>query len=115
MPLFDLAGKKQPRIHPQTWKDIRAGLSDARIRMTKRKIDRWVSDQLAKGIETPFVDSTPRFIYTNLPQNPFDVIYYRTARSNPNLAGKLFGLFIWEVMRARREKWVFSRPNREPP
>lgn len=115
MPLFNLANKKQPRVHPQTWKDLRAALSDARIRMIKRKIDRWVSDQLAKGIETPFVDSTRRFIDTNLPQKPFDVIYYRAARSNQNMAAKMFGLFIWEVMRARREKWVFSRPDRDPP
>ena len=68
MPLFDLAGNRQPRVHPQTWKDIRAALSDARIRMIKRAINRWVSDQLAQGIETPFADTTTKFIDTHLPR-----------------------------------------------
>ncbi len=114
MPLFDLAGNRQPRVHPQTWKDIRAALSDARIRMIKRAINRWVSDQLAQGIETPFADTTTKFIDTQLPQKPYDAIY-RAARHNPLRAGMMFGSFIWQVMRERREKWTFVRPDRDPP
>lgn len=114
MPLFDLAGNRQPRVHPQTWKDIRAALSDARIRMIKRAINRWVSDQLAQGIETPFADTTTKFIDTHLPEKPYDAIY-RAARHNPLRAGMMFGSFIWQVMRERREKWTFVRPDRDPP
>lgn len=114
MPLFDLAGRRQPPVHADTWKDIRAALTAAEIRRIKRAIDRWISDQLAKGIETPFADSTTPFIDTNLPHKPYDVIY-QAARRNPLRAGMMFGAFIWEVMRTRREKWMFSRPDRDPP
>ncbi len=47
---------------------------------------------------------------------PFDPIYQKAARKNPDLAARCFGLMVWEVFMERPETWTSGRfeKNGEP-
>ena len=40
---------------------------------------------------------------------PFQPIYEKAARYNPDIAAQCFGLMVWDVFMARPEKWTSGR------
>ncbi len=47
---------------------------------------------------------------------PFQVIFEKAAKHNPELAAKCFGLVVWEIFMGRPEKWSSGKfeKNGEP-
>ncbi|HVB86458.1 MAG TPA: hypothetical protein VNK23_07330 [Candidatus Dormibacteraeota bacterium] len=115
MPLFNIEERRMSTVHQDTLANLRASLSAARIQRITAALDSVIDRELSRHNETPLGGSTTHFIDSHLPKRPFRSIYHIAAKRDELLAGKMFGLLIWEGFRRRRERWLFVRPPKDSP
>jgi hypothetical protein len=50
---------------------------------------------------------------SNWEETPFQPIYETACGQNHDLAGRFFGIVLWEVMMEREEAWAFGRYEKD--
>ena len=68
-----------------------------------------VYDALNDMIEGTEIQTSSWMPGNDWTDTPFDPIYSKAARKDPELAAKLFGLIVWDVFQKRDEEWFSGR------
>ena len=100
--LFDLDGARVTGVPYQSdYRTYMARMTTGEIAAIKKALN-----EMIDGTEINTAGWMPGADWSG---TPFDPIYQKAARKNPNAAARCFGLMVWEVFMERPEQWFSGR------